>query len=173
MKDCDKWLREALASIPGLPSFAIQAIAREVESSVRQWLTVSRLMAQNPEIVPAILSGLETEEEWGFVMAFISHYGGQRVYVPKTLIPGHHFVADLGEACAAWICKRFGGEPMAVPKASELLRAARNRAIIADYRAGKKPNQIAHDHDLAYPWVLRLLACEPPLPCRKRRNRSR
>lgn len=150
-------LKSVLITVPGLPSFAVAAITREVESRIAQWLQVSKDLSDDVASLPNMLSNIGDETEWEYVMALICTFGGQRVYVPKEMTSNHPISRELGDKAAAFISRRWGGEPLLIPKAEELLRAARDKAIIADAKAGMAPNDIAKAHDLAYPWVVNLL----------------
>lgn len=158
INDFRSQLLAMLQAIPSLPAPAAHAIAREVESRVAQWTRVTKDLAAGASGMPDIVAAATDEFEWDAVMALVCKFGGQRVYIPKDLPAGHHLVVEFGPEIAGVLVRKFGGEPMAVPRASELLRVARNKAIIADFQAGKTPNQLARDPNLAYPWVLALLA---------------
>lgn len=94
-------------------------------------------------------------------LTLVKHYGGVRLYVPKSLEPGHILVRLLGaEAAARLVAHYMPGEPFEVPRAAGLIRATRNKAIRARAARGATAADLARDFAMTERHVWRILSGE-------------
>lgn len=92
-------------------------------------------------------------------LTLVKHYGGVRLYIPKTLEPGHILIRLLGaEAAQRLVAHYMPGEPFEVPRAVQLMRASRNRAIRLRAARGATAADIARDFAMTERHVWRILA---------------
>lgn len=89
------------------------------------------------------------------------HFGGVRLYVPRTLPPDHLLVRLLGYEAAGKLAEIYGGsEHFDVPRGAlaELLalRRERDRTVIALLDAGKSVRDVAREFRLAERTVRRI-----------------
>ena len=143
-------IREILLTVPGLQSFCIAAIVREMDSRIVQWQQVTRDLVDSMPSMPPLLQDIDTDLEWTYAMSLITAFGGQQLYIPQGISSNHPLAAQLGIDAATWACKRWGSLMIIVPKVEELLRLARDKAMLEDIKAGMTTNQLAQKHDLAY-----------------------
>jgi len=100
-----------------------------------------------------VLCGHET------ALALLSHYGGCHVCVPRHALPVHRLAALLGWQQFKQLCANYGGEIVAIPKATAARLAARNAQIKAERRNGATLSTIARRYDLTTRHVLTI--CKP------------
>lgn len=150
-------IKRALLSVPGLPHFAVAAIAREVAQRVTVWQKMPDAKMDECARLPELFAEAAGRDVIEGLLAFAAQFGGHRVYVPQEIKPDHYLYAICGPAAAKHLSDVFGGLPMSVPKADRLMRVIRNRAIIEDYERHGDLNKLITDYGLTYPWVLALV----------------
>ena len=84
-------------------------------------------------------------------------FGGTEIYVPMRVGPDHPVARCVGAEAARGIARAFGagrsGARIDVPKADDLSRAGRNRAIATAAAAGASKQALARLHGLTTRWV--------------------
>jgi len=71
-------------------------------------------------------------------------YGGVRLYVPKRMKPDHPLAELVGFENACALSTAFGGlANLSIPRFEELIREARNRAILKDRSQGMSIRELA------------------------------
>jgi hypothetical protein len=97
-------------------------------------------------------------------LTLIRHYGGVRLYIPKTLEPGHILVRLLGpEAAQRLVAHYLPGENFDVPRGQSLVRALRDRAIAAAAARGASSADLARGFGMTHRHVRRILHRADPV----------
>lgn len=65
-------------------------------------------------------------------LKLVEEYGGTRIYVPKKPDDDWALIGLLGRSAAGKLTRAYGGEHLEVDRAVTAMRAARDRALIAD-----------------------------------------
>ena len=95
-------------------------------------------------------------------LALVSHHGGIRLYVPKTVKPGHRLTRQIGLQGARALAACFPGELLFVPRAAGALRALRNKQIRQQHAAGDSAATIARRVGLTERQVFTILGKRLP-----------
>lgn len=82
-------------------------------------------------------------------MDLVKQYGGGGVYIPKTADPTHRLAEVVGLVAFCKLVAEYAGEFLAVPRCLNMMLAARNRQIIAEYQSREySQRQLAYRHKL-------------------------
>lgn len=93
------------------------------------------------------------------VLALVKAFGGVRLYVPTRLPDEHILVELLGRGAAERLAAEYGGQPhFDIPRAEGLVRALRNRRILADRAAGRSLRELALQYRLTERQVAKIVA---------------
>lgn len=87
------------------------------------------------------------------------HFGGGEIYVPLRVREDHPVARVIGVDAAAQLARELGGHAGAridVPKADDVTRAGRNRAIVAAVETGVSKQALARQHGLTTRWVRKI-----------------
>ena len=95
-------------------------------------------------------------------LALVSHHGGIRVYVPKTIKPGHRLTRQIGLQGARALAACFPGELLFVPRAAGALRMLRNAEIREQHAAGHSAAKLARRFGLTERQVFTILGKHEP-----------
>ena len=156
-----EFLNLDLASIHGLPKFAVSAIIREIKIKINQWKNVSGI-SHLRALLPPIFDNIE-DQDFAHMMTLISKFSGRRVYIPKSFISSHILVRELGEETTDFLTRNFGGSCIEVPHIETILLIARNKRIKDAFHAGKKIRDISIEFSISPKRVKKIVrgSCVP------------
>lgn len=107
--------------------------------------------------LPEVLATLHDVVPLDAVRKISDHFGGTRLYIPKTPTEACELAQAIGLDAAQAICRIYGGESIEVPKSDVLRRAIRNRELVRQHRDGKSARDLARQYDLTKRQVSHIL----------------
>lgn len=114
----------------------------------------------NESLLPGILQEMADLIGLPATLKLAQHYGGVRLYVPKTLPEDHVLIDIVGEAAARKLVEQYGGlVHFDIPKAQAVSVALRNSKIRAEWPALSQ-RQLALKYHLTERQVRKILAME-------------
>jgi Mor family transcriptional regulator len=99
--------------------------------------------AEAADLPPSLQALLKTGVPPESIQVFVQEFGGQRIYVPKSLElvdPEHPLLRILGKQGAEALVSSCGGFSFYVPKNMRAARRLRNAQIRLDYDRGVTSN---------------------------------
>ena len=117
-----------------------------------------------PETLPPALAELATALGPDGLWRLLSHYGGIRIYLPRTLTAAHPLARDLGLETARALCQHLGPYRYDVPTGRDLFRQMRDQDIRAAHAQGDSIRTLARRFRLSERRVRRVLASTLPPP---------
>ena len=112
-----------------------------------------------PETLPPALAELATALGPDGLWRLLSHYGGIRIYLPRTLTAAHPLACDLGLETASALCQHLGpSRSVDVPTGRDLGRQVRDQQIRAAHAQGDSIRTLARRFRLSERRVWRVLS---------------
>ena len=81
-------------------------------------------------------------------LALVERYGGTRVWIPAKYDPEHSLVTVIGATAAKALIGRYALGQIMIPRCAVAMRAARDEALRARYRAGATARTLAREFRL-------------------------
>lgn len=83
-------------------------------------------------------------------------FGGAELYIPHDIKAGHPIAQCIGLDAAQKLARVMGRERPDIPKADEISRHERNRAIVAAVKSGASKKNVGRKHGLTTRWIRRI-----------------
>lgn len=128
-----------------------------------------RAVTQAADLLPPLAREMVQVMGEAATMALINEMGGLRLTVPgwplKRASSRYQYLEEIvGPEAAQAFATRWGNIEVQVPMAKKAMQLVRDRALQADYSAGKKPRELARKYQLTEGQVWRVLKRPVNLP---------
>jgi hypothetical protein len=91
-------------------------------------------------------------------LKIVKHYGGVRLYVPRSMSPEHILSRIIGFEAAIKLAGEFGGmDHFDIPRAVAAIRATRNAEMSEKFRKGKTLRELAIEYAMTERGVMKAL----------------
>jgi hypothetical protein len=118
------------------------------------------MLEADESLLPGILREIAELIGLPATLNLVKHYGGVRLYVPRSMPDDHVLVSIVGHAEALKLAESFGGLPhFDIPKAQAVSIALRNSKIREEYPASSH-RKLALKYGLTERQVRKILVIE-------------